>query len=131
MKWKYNCPHCKTVLNPNVKIVVAVRRGKLRGLMLLSPRPGNYQFICDDDFGAQVKDGTLLDFFCPACGVDLTSAASPKLAEIDLHQPNQPVKKIQFSKVHGEHATFILDGETVVPFGDDAFLYDEVNFFGV
>jgi hypothetical protein len=110
---------------------MAVKRGKKRGLMLMSPRPGNYKFICDSDFGNKVKEGTLIDFLCPACGVDLTSAASKKLAEINLHQPDQPIKRVQFSKVHGEQATFVLADETIVPYGEDAYLYDEVNFFGV
>jgi hypothetical protein len=99
--------------------------------MLLSPRPGNYRFICDDDFGSKVKEGTLMDFFCPVCGVDLTSSTSKRLAEINLQQPDQPLKRIQFSRIHGQHATFILDGEKVVPYGEDAYLFDQVNFFGV
>lgn len=131
MKRKYLCPHCKSVLNPNVKIVMAVKRGKKRGLMLLSPRPGNYKFLCDDDFGERIKEGTQIDFFCPACSEDLTSPASNKLAEIHVQLPDQPTKRIQFSKVYGEQATFLLDGEKVVPYGEDAYIYDEVNFFGV
>ena len=131
MKWKYACPHCKAVLNPNVKIVLAVKRGKKRGLILLSPRPGNYKSICDEDISDRFSDGTLVDFSCPACGENLTSKASRKLAEMLLMQPNQKTKRVQFSRVYGEHATFVLNGETVIPYGDDAGIYDEVNFFGV
>jgi predicted RNA-binding Zn-ribbon protein involved in translation (DUF1610 family) len=131
MKWKYACPHCKAILNPNVKIVLAVRRGRKRGLILLSPRPGNYKSICDSDFSDMMEEGTLVDFACPACGELLTSRASRKLAELLLLVPDQKDKRIQFSRIYGEHATFILNGETVTPYGEDAGLYDEVNFFGV
>jgi hypothetical protein len=131
MKWKYSCPHCKAVLNPHVKIVLSARRGKTHGLVLLSPRPGNYQFLCDDEFQAKVKEGELITLSCPSCGTNLTSTVSKKLAEINLHQPGRQVMKVQFSRVQGEQATFILNGETVVPYGEDADLYDEVNFFGV
>jgi len=131
MKWKYSCPHCKAVLNPNIKVVLAARRGKTRGLLLMSPLPGNYKFISDDDFATKIKDGEVVTLSCPICAADLTSRASKKLAEVNLHQPGHQVKKIQFSKVQGEQATFILNGEKVTPFGEDAELYDEVNFFGV
>lgn len=131
MKWKYACPSCKAVLNPNVKIILRLRRGKLNGLILISPRPGNYRIICDRDFAAKVKHGQLVEFSCPVCGEVLTAPASRKLAELLLLQPQGKVKRVQFSCVYGEHATFILDGDTVVPYGDDAAAYDEVNFFGV
>lgn len=131
MKWKYTCPHCKSVLNPNVKIVLAARKGKMRGLVLLSPRLGNYKFMCDDEFAEKVNPGEVITLSCPACGDDLTSQVSKKLAEIELHQPGHQVKSVQFSRVLGEQATFILNGEKVIPYGDDADLYDEVNFFGV
>ena len=131
MKWKYLCPHCKAVLNPNVKIVLAARRGKTRGIILLSPRLGDYKVICDDDFATKVQAGELVQLSCPACASDLTSKVSHKLAEIELHQPGHQVKRVQFSRVQGEQATFILNGERVVPYGEDALLYDTVNFFGV
>jgi hypothetical protein len=105
--------------------------GKKRGLVLLSPRLGNYRFMCDEDFAAKVRPGELVKLSCPACGDDLTSPVSNKLTEIELHQPGHQVKSVQFSRVQGEQATFILNGEQVIPYGDDAGLYDEVNFFGV
>jgi predicted RNA-binding Zn-ribbon protein involved in translation (DUF1610 family) len=131
MKWKYECPHCRAVLNPNVKIILRIRRGKHKGLILFSPRPGNYQSICDPDFGVKLKEDELVEFACPVCGEILTSTASKKLAELLLLRPADKVHRIQFSRVYGEHATFILDGDSVVPYGEDAALYDEVNFFGV
>lgn len=130
MKWKYTCPHCSSVLNPNVKIILRVRRGRRTGLMLLSPRPGNYKSICDPDFSRQIRDGQLVEFSCPACGAELTSPAAHRLAELRLVVGKER-KRIQFSRVYGEHATFVLDGESVVPYGPDAPIYDDVNFFGV
>jgi predicted RNA-binding Zn-ribbon protein involved in translation (DUF1610 family) len=130
MKWKYACPHCKAVLNPNIKIILRLRRGKRQGLILISPRPGNYKIICDDSFGQHLKDGELSEFSCPVCNAVLTSRASRNLAELLLLQPNGP-RRIQFSRVFGEHATFILNGEKVIPYGEHAAVYDEINFFGV
>jgi PHP family Zn ribbon phosphoesterase len=131
MKWRYACPRCRAILNPSVKIILGVRRGKSRGLMLLSPRPGNYKTICDEELAAKIHEGETVELSCPVCGGLLTSSVSKKLAELLLHQPGQPIKRIQFSRVFGEHATFVLDGETVVPYGEDADIYGHLNFFGV
>ncbi|MFH1843583.1 MAG: hypothetical protein ABIF77_10305 [bacterium] len=130
MKWKYACPNCKAVLNPNVKIILKSRRGKQSGLMLISSRLGNYQTICDEQFGDKVQEGQLVEFSCPVCDAVLTSPASKKLAEILMYREGGDVKRIQFSRVYGEEATFMIDGDTVVPYGEDAAAYDEVNFFG-
>jgi hypothetical protein len=131
MKWKYACPHCKAVLNPNIKIILAVRKGKKRGLMLLSPRPGNYKLICDEDLGGQIKRGDAIEFSCPVCHAVLTSPVSSKLSELLLGLPGQPVKKVKFSRIYGEHATFIHDGDSITHYGEDADVYGHLNFFGV
>ena len=128
MKWTYACPHCHAVLNPHTKIILAARRGKRRGLILLSPQPGNYRSIIDSGFALQ--DGEMVEFTCPACGVDLVSTVAKKLAEILLVLPGQRTRRVQFSRVYGEHATFVMDGEKVVPYGDDAGSYERINFFG-
>ncbi len=128
MKWKYCCPHCKGVLNPHTKIILVARRGRRQGVVLLSPRPGNYTTIADDTF--PLNRGEMASFFCPICGHDLV-APQKKLAELLLLLPGLKTKRIQFSRVYGEHATFILDGETLIPYGEDADLYGKINFFGV
>ena len=128
MKWTYACPHCRAVLNPHTKIVLAARRGRQRGLILLSPQPGNYQTIVDPSF--VLVEGETVELTCPACGHDLASSAARRLAEIQLLHPGAIPRRVEFSRVYGEHATFILDGEKIVPYGDDAGAYDRVNFFG-
>ncbi len=128
MKWNYACPHCGATLNPHTKVILAARRGKRRGLILLSPQPGNYRSIIHESF--PLAGGEMVEFSCPACGHALTSAAASRLAEILLVRPGQPPRRVEFSRVYGEHATFILDGENVVPYGDDAGVYERVNFFG-
>lgn len=130
MKWKYACPHCHAVLNPNVKIILRLRRGKREGLILISPRPGIYQIIADEEFGKHLKAGEMAELSCPVCGTVLTSRASRKLAELLLVQPGHGRRRIQFSRIYGEHATFILNGEKVTPYGEHADAYDEINFFG-
>jgi hypothetical protein len=131
MKWKYACPSCRAILNPNVKIILRLRKGKYAGLMLLSPRPGNYWTICDEQVAGKIQQGQTVEFSCPVCHSVLTSRASSRLAEILLLRPAGEAKRVQFSRVFGERATFVVNGETVTPYGADAASYDQINFFGV
>jgi predicted RNA-binding Zn-ribbon protein involved in translation (DUF1610 family) len=131
MKWKFSCPSCRAVLNPNVKVILKMKCGQQQGLILFSPRLGNYKTICDQELAAQMADGDMVEFSCPVCGDVLTSSSSTKLAEICMHQPGQRMKRLQFSRIYGEHATFILNGDTVTPLGKDSSAFNDINFFGV
>lgn len=99
-------------------------------MILLSPQPGNYKFICDSSVSAVVKPGASLTFFCPVCTEDLTSPENKKFVELTLIDPNQHTRKVEFSRIHGTHATFIIDGDVVTPFGDDVEDSNPPNFFG-
>jgi hypothetical protein len=128
MKRAYHCPHCGAALNPGTKIILIARRGRRRGLILFSPQIGNYKIIRDPSF--ELKAGDLVEFSCPVCATSLSCDADRRLAEVELRQPAGRRAHVVFSRVYGEHATFLLDGETLLPFGADADHYDRVNFFG-
>lgn len=130
MKSVYGCPHCQTVLNPSVKILLVVKHGKKKGMILLSPQPGNFKFICDKSVEEMIKPGAMATFFCPVCGADLTSPANKKFAELVLLDPNGNTRKLEFSRVYGTHATFVVDGNEVTAYGDDADDFNGTNFFG-
>ena len=38
--------------------------------------------------------------------------------------------KVEFSRVFGTHATFVIDGDEVQAYGDDAEDFNATNFFG-
>lgn len=128
MNKNYVCPHCRAVLNPNVKIVFVVERGDHRGLMLLNARPGDYGLIADPEF--PLREGEKATFRCPVCDADLTSPASDEFVEIIQVQEGGHEAKVEFSRVYGRHATFIVDGREVTAFGEDADDFGGVNFFG-
>ena len=130
MKHTFACPHCQSVLNPSVKILLAVKYKNKRGMILLSPQPGNYKFICDPSVSSAIKPGQTLTFFCPVCSEDLTSPSNKKFVELILLDPNQRTRKVEFSRVQGTHATFIIDGDNVLPYGDDVDEAGSTNFFG-
>lgn len=130
MKNKFVCPHCQGVLNPNVKILLLVDAGRARGLVLLSPQPGNYKYLCDDSLEKYLHRGEIVGFSCPLCHADLTSARDAQLAVLDLHVGSHPVRRVEFSRVFGTHATFIISEGEIDAYGEDAEGYDARNFFG-
>ena len=130
MKTTFACPHCHSVLNPSVKILLGVKFKKKQGLILLSPQPGNYKIICDASVSSVVKPGSLLNFFCPVCSVNLVSPGNKEFSELNIIDPNNNSRKIEFSRKFGTHATFILDGDEITPYGDDVDDDISTNFFG-
>ncbi len=130
MKKIYACPHCDTVLNPSVKILLVVSYRKKKGLILLSPKPGNFQTICDDTFEHSLKPGAKVHFSCPVCAEDLTSKKDPEFVELKLLSPGHEPRTVEFSRVYGKQATFIIDGDDVTTFGRDVSDPSNTNFFG-
>ena len=130
MKSVYGCPHCATVLNPSVKVLLVIKYRNKKGMILLNPQPGNFKFICDKSVESVVKPGSTVTFFCPVCGADLTSPGNKKFAELALVDPNGHHRKVEFSRVFGTQATFIVDGNEIKAFGDDADDFSSTNFFG-
>ncbi len=130
MKNTFVCPHCQGVLNPNVKILLVAAAKRRKGMILLSPQPGNYKYICDSSLQDAFQEGKTITFSCPMCATDLTAEGNPKFAHLELHVTGHKPRQIEFSRVFGAHATFIVDGNDVTSFGDDAEDFDGTNFFG-
>jgi len=125
---EYFCPHCRSSLNPGAHVVMRIQHQKQRGLVLLSPQVGNYRRVLPEGF--ELRPGELFDFGCPVCGSDLTSPVNRKLGEVLLRRSAHDFARVNFSKVAGEKATFVVESNGVHPFGIHALRYDDVNFFG-
>ena len=128
MKRSYYCPECRAVLNPNVKVILAAYRSETRGLVLLSPQPGNYQAIISDDL--PMRAGDLVEFHCPVCGHLLTASHDENLAEMDFRFSTGLEGKVYFSRRYGEHATYFVASDDVRAFGEHVNDSGGVNFFG-
>ncbi|MBU0551929.1 hypothetical protein KJ940_10605 [Myxococcota bacterium] len=128
MSRTYFCPHCKAILNPNIKVVLAVQAHGQRGLILLSAQPGDYEVIVAPAF--QLNEGDDVDFFCPVCQASLRCPQDSHLAELGFRSINGE-GRVEFSRVYGEHATYFVTKEEISSFGESADLYGHVNFFGV
>lgn len=130
MKNVFTCPHCDAVLNPSVKILLVIAYRKKKGMILLSPQPGNYKYICDQSVEKNLSQGAKVRFACPVCTEDLTSPRSSQLAELRMVVPGGEPRRVEFSRVYGKHATFVIDGEDVTAFGEDSDNTGSTNFFG-
>lgn len=128
MKRMYFCLKCKATLNPNVKLILTMAKGKRRSLILLSPRPGDYSVIVPRDVA--LRHGDVVDFFCPACGAHLQSDADPHFTEIGFRLEDGTKGRVNFSRKYGEHATFFVTKEQIRSYGENAEIYGDANFFG-
>ena len=128
MKRTYFCPKCWATLNPSVKLILTMAKGRRRSLILLSPKPGDYSVILPGD--VTLRDGDEMEFFCPACGATLRSEASARLAEIGFRLEDGTKGRVNFSRKFGEHATYFVTKEHVRPYGENAAIYGDANFFG-
>ncbi len=123
MSFEYCCPHCHSVLNPNVRVVLAAFFGDRKGLVLMSSQLGDYQLICDKGFCRRVENGDMVDFRCPVCSESLTSKKADHFAELEMVDPDQPDQlpaKILFSRVCNEKATFVYEGDSMKEYGEAA-----------
>jgi len=126
MKRVYSCIGCGTVLNPSAKIILKARLEKRQGLLLFSPRPGNYDVHIPSDF--PLRKGDRVEFSCPVCGADLTSPRGDQWAELQFQSSEEIRGTVLFSKVYGVHATCFITEETLRWYGEDA--NPALNFYG-
>ncbi len=125
---QYLCPECRAVLNPQGKVVFVIEQQSCRGLALLSPKLGDYAVTVGD--GVPVVAGSAYRFRCPVCHADLTSPLDPNLARVLSRTPSGTVAEVAFSRIAGEHATFLRGVRGVRRFGEHARRYEHLNFFG-
>jgi len=128
MRRKYFCPHCRKGLNPGSNVIFLVEHEGERELVLLSATLGDYSIVYPQSFSFEL--GTLYTFRCPLCRADLTSSLDQKLVDIVSRTDDAGAIRVSFSRVFGERATFVFADDQVERYGEDAALYNGLNFFG-
>lgn len=108
MKWTYACPRCAAVLNPREDITLVASHADIRALINFHPRPGDYAIYLPE--GVAPRPGELWDFACPVCAGDLTAEGSEGFGALTLCRAGEE-KRLLFSRVAGETATFVFDAE--------------------
>jgi hypothetical protein len=124
MGQSFLCPKCSGHLKVGESVVFSTRtkQGQV-GLILLSPQLGNYKVVGHPSY--DMKEGDIIEFFCPLCHVQLTSEKNENLAKIIMIDDELRESEILFSKISGERCTYkIVDG-MVEEFGEDSSCYLE------
>jgi len=117
MNWTYSCPHCESMLNPDETVVLIGECGAHRILIGFHPQPGTYQAYLPPGF--EIQEASIWKFSCPVCGRSLVTDATPELCALDM--ATQGVRhRLFFSRIAGEHATFVISAEGTKMFGKDA-----------
>lgn len=124
MTWIYSCTGCGSVVNPGGQMVVLVGLfGGAQMLLGFSPEPGDYTLYLPP--GAELEHGDTWTFHCPVCHGSLVSDLNENLCALDLDDDGVK-KRVLFSRIAGEHATFVISGETeAIAHGDDADEYED------
>lgn len=128
MTYHYSCPRCGAELNPREDVVLTGAKAKKRGLVLLSPEPGNYHAYVAK--ALDLRPGDMLDFSCPLCQASLKSRANKNLVQLSYKGDGGDEGFVTFSRVYGEHATYMVENGKVQAFGPNAALYGDINYFG-
>ncbi len=126
METRYLCPHCGAHLNPARDIVLRASSAGRLGLLLLNPQPGNYEVVFAR--GLDVPPGSEVEISCPVCSAGLASARDQAMAEL-VFEAGAQRGLVVFSRVYGKHATYVITGNLVRSFGEDAD-QEVVNFWG-
>jgi hypothetical protein len=116
------CPKCHDHLRVGENIIFKVKNSrKQSALLLLSPQIGNYSSVKHPSF--EIREGEMLEFFCPLCCNPLKSEIHPNLAWVILVDESGKQSDVYFSQIAGEHSTYQTSGETLRAAGEDAGRY--------
>jgi hypothetical protein len=117
MGWRYSCPHCSGILNPDKTVILVGMQRDTRILMGFHPKPGSYKISLPPGF--EVEPGASWEFYCPLCHESIESEEAPDLCRLDM--VSQQVRhRVYFSRVAGEHATFVISAEGIESHGEHA-----------
>ncbi|OFX21811.1 MAG: hypothetical protein A2033_05860 [Bacteroidetes bacterium GWA2_31_9] len=129
MKSNYLCPHCRGYLNVGENIIFAAKtKSHKRGLVLLSPKIGDYSVITHIDF--KFEQGELISFYCPICNISLeATAVNENLANVVMKDETGKEYDVFFSGIAGERCTYKITDKKVEAFGEKSIHY--INFFNL
>jgi len=124
MKTDFICPQCQGHLLVSDKIILTAitRQDKKSGMILLSPKLGDYATIQHPGF--EIKKGDEVDYYCPICHANLSASdVDQNLVRIFMVDEKDDRYEIYFSGVSGEKCTYKVSDKKVEKFGESAEKY--------
>ncbi len=129
MTTDYICPHCQShlVCGDNLVLTVESENNEKRGLIMMNVGLGEYSYLSHPSL--KFDDSEIVDFYCPVCRINMkVPEINDKLIRLLLIDEKGKEYNVYFSRVAGEHSTFIIDKEDVIEhYGEDASAY--VDYF--
>ncbi len=108
MEVTYLCPHCRGAINADNKIILSAKSGNNKlGLVLLHEEIGNYTVSMSSSL--TVKEGEVVDFYCPICHQCLNIKKGEALARYIRLENGTDETSIIISRAYGERITFKVD----------------------
>jgi hypothetical protein len=107
--WRYCCTNCGSMLNPAGVVTLVGVFGGAQMMIGFHPEPGNYELFAPPE--ARFERGDRWNFYCPVCRSNLQSEGNPDLCELIQYEGDER-KRLFFSRVAGEHATFVVGDES-------------------
>lgn len=116
-EYDYICPKCKEQLNENGKVILNVFRSNKENIKIyLDPKPHSYNIICEPVIEFQQNE--IVDFICPNCNENLQSDEYEKFVRITLKVTTGVYFDVFFSRVYGDHRTFVGIEDFKEEYGD-------------
>lgn len=128
---KYLCPYCKVELNVGGNIVLAARKiheAGNKGVVLLHEEIGNY--TVDMSGSLKVKEGDVVDFYCPLCLENLKLEKGENLAHLKHVDRHGKMNDLVLSMKYGERSTFMVDeNRQITSYGDKISKFIDPEWF--
>jgi hypothetical protein len=126
----YYCPHCSGFLKIKASILLKAEGMETgnQGLVLLSDKPGDYDYYKNNLF--HLKDKEQLILSCSLCQTNLAHPRMEGMAHLRIINPKKGEGGVFFASKNGEHATYITwdDTDKTEHFGDSK--EEFINYFG-
>ena len=117
-EYDYHCPHCNQLLNADNTVIFKIEKSTgEKGFIDLNPKVGEYSYKCEPNM--VFKNGEEMEFFCPACKVNLKSEKFPKFVELLLRVSSSVHFEMLFSRVFGDRRTYVITEDMTEKYGDN------------
>jgi len=129
MKVTYLCPHCRGAINAGNNIILSAKtESKNVGLILLHEEIGN--FSSEHSSSLIVKEGDVVDLFCPICHESLNIPNKDTLARYIKLDDEMKESYIIISRKYGEKITFkVNENKHIETYGEKLSRYIDPEWF--
>jgi hypothetical protein len=116
-QYNYYCPKCNDKLDQDSKIVLNLLKiNGEKAKIFLDPKPHSYKVNCEPKIS--FKKNELVEFICPSCNINLASVEYNKFACIILKVTENVIFEVFFSRIYGDHRTFVGIEDFKEEYGD-------------